>query len=78
MLETSDFIASDGNVYLMDAFITYDKYEWAKVSVGSFKQPFGLEVTTACHSLTTIDRSIVSDQLVAPQRDYRFNVIRRN
>jgi len=69
MLETSDFIASDGNVYLMDAFVTFDKYEWTKFSVGSFKQPFGLEVTTACHSLTTIDRSIVSDQLVAPQRD---------
>ncbi len=69
MIETSDFISSDGNVYLMDAFITYDKNEWAKVSVGSFKQPFGLEVNTPCHSLTTIDRAIVSDQLVAPQRD---------
>ncbi len=69
LIETSDFIASDGNVYLMDAFISYDKHEWTKFSVGSFKQPFGLEVTTACHNLTTIDRSIVSDQLVAPQRD---------
>ena len=69
MIEASDFISSDGNVFLMDAFVTYDKYEWAKVSVGSFKQPFGLEVATACHSLTTIDRAIVSDQLVAPQRD---------
>ena len=69
MIETSDFISSDGNVYLMDAFITYDKNEWAKVSVGSFKQPFGLEVNTPCHSLTTIDRAIVSDQIVAPQRD---------
>ncbi|MGV8945304.1 MAG: porin [Lutibacter sp.] len=70
LIEASDFISSDGNIYLMDAFITYDKNEWAKVSVGSFKQPFGLEVNTACHSLTTIDRAIVSDQLVAPQRDY--------
>jgi hypothetical protein len=69
MIEASDFISSDGNVFLMDAFVTYDKYEWARVSVGSFKQPFGLEVATACHSLTTIDRAIVSDQLVAPQRD---------
>ena len=68
-LETSDFVSSDGNVYLLDAFITYDKHEWTKFSMGSFKQPFGLEVTTACHALTTIDRAIVSDQLVAPQRD---------
>ncbi|NLP58220.1 porin [Lutibacter sp. B1] len=70
MVETSDFISSDGDVYLMDAFITYDKYDWLKASLGSFKQPFGLEVTTACHGLTTINRSIVADQLVAPQRDY--------
>jgi hypothetical protein len=68
-IEASDFVSSDGNVYLLDAFVTFDKYEWTKFSFGSFKQPFGLEVSTACHSLTTIERAIVSDQLVAPQRD---------
>lgn len=68
VLETSAFIGG-GDAYLLDAFITYDKNEWAKFSLGSFKQPFGREVTTACHSLTTIDRAIVADQLVAPQRD---------
>lgn len=68
VLEASAFIGG-GDAYLLDAFVTYDKHEWAKVSLGSFKQPFGREVTTACHSLTTIDRAIVSDQLVAPQRD---------
>ncbi|SDX52753.1 Phosphate-selective porin [Lutibacter oricola] len=69
-LEASDFVSSDGNPYLLDAFITWDKHEWAKISMGSFKQPFSRDVATACHSLTTIDRSIVADQLVAPQRDY--------
>jgi len=68
VLETSNFIGGQ-NAYLLDAFVTYDKHEWAKVSVGSFKTPFGRDVTTACHGLTTIDRSIVADQLVAPQRD---------
>lgn len=68
VLEASAFIGS-GDAYLLDAFITYDKYDWAKFSLGSFKQPFGRDVTTACHSLTTIDRSLVADQLVAPQRD---------
>ena len=68
VLETSAFIGG-GDAYLLDAFVSFDKYEWAKVSLGSFKQPFGREVTTACHALTTIDRAIVSDQLVAPQRD---------
>lgn len=69
-IEASDFVSSEGDVYLLDAFITYDKHEWTKFSVGSFKQPFGREVTTACHALTTIERAIVSDQIVAPQRDY--------
>ena len=70
MLEASPFIGSTSDVYLMDAFVTYNKYNWARASVGSFKQPFGLEVTTACHNLITIDRSMVVDQLVAPQRDF--------
>jgi len=69
-IEASDFVSADGNVYLLDAFVTYDKYKWAKGSIGSFKQPFSLESVTACHNLMTIDRSIVVDQLVSPQRDY--------
>lgn len=68
VLETSAFVGG-GDAYLLDAFVSYDKHEWAKFSLGSFKQPFGREVTTACHALTTIDRAIVSDQIVAPQRD---------
>ena len=78
MLETSPFIGSSGDAYLMDAFVTYSKFNWAKMSVGSFKQPFSLEVATACHSLTTIDRAIVADQLVAPQRDMGFMVLGGN
>jgi len=78
MLETSPFIGSSGDAYLMDAFITYEHSSWVKISVGSFKQPFGLEVSTACHSLPTIDRSIVSDQLVAPQRDYGLMLLGGN
>lgn len=78
MLETSPFIGSTGDAYLMDAFITYDKYNWARISVGSFKQPFSLEVATPCWNLTTIDRSIVADQLVAPQRDFGLAVFGGN
>ncbi len=74
MLETSPFIGGVGSAYLMDAFVTWDKYNWARLSVGSYKQPFGLEVQTACHALMTIDRAIVSDQLVVPQRDYGISI----
>ncbi len=78
MMEASPFIGGVGSAYLLDAFITYDKYNWARISVGSFKQPFGQEVTTACWNLTTIDRAVVSDQLVAPQRDYGLMVLGGN
>ena len=72
MLEASPFIGGQTpGAYLMDAFVTWHKYDWAKISMGSYKQPFGLEVyETACSKLVTIDRAIVSDQLVVPQRDY--------
>ncbi len=69
VIENSAFVSSNGNPYLLDAFVSYTRFKWAKISVGSFKQPFGLEVNTACHSLYTINRAGVSDQIVAPQRD---------
>lgn len=78
MLETSPFIGGSGDAYLMDAFITYNADNWARISVGSFKQPFSLDVSTPCHSLTTIERSIVADQLVAPQRDFGLAVFGGN
>ncbi len=78
MLETSPFIGASGDAYLMDAFVTYTADNWARISVGSFKQPFSLEVATPCHNLATIDRSIVADQLVAPQRDFGIAVFGGN
>ena len=80
MLEASPFIGGDDqeDVYLMDAFVSYTKYNWAKISLGTFKQPFSLEVATPCHALTTIERSIVADQIVAPQRDFGLMVLGGN
>ena len=80
MLEASPFIGGDDqeDAYLMDAFISYTKYNWAEVSVGTFKQPFSLDVATPCHSLTTIERSIVADQIVAPQRDFGLMLLGGN
>ena len=78
MLETSPFIGSTGDAYLMDAFVTYEADNWARISLGSFKQPFSLDVTTPCNSLKTIERSIVADQLVAPQRDFGVGIFGGN
>lgn len=78
MLEASPFIGGVGSAYLMDAFVTYHKYNWARISAGTFKQPFSLEVATPCNALTTINRSIVADQLVAPQRDFGIMLLGGN
>ena len=81
MLEASPFIGGEDDqedAYLMDAFVSYTKYNWAKISVGTFKQPFSLEVATPCHGLTTIERSMVADQIVAPQRDFGLMVLGGN
>ena len=78
LMEFSPFISRTGNPYLLDVFISYRRYKWASVSVGSFKQPFGLEVSTSCSGLHTIERASVSDQLVAPQRDLGLMVFGGN
>lgn len=78
MLETSPFIGSTGDAYLMDAFVTYQADNWARISLGSFKQPFSLDVSTACNNLKTIERSIVADQLVSPQRDFGVGIFGGN
>ncbi|MCK5729575.1 MAG: hypothetical protein KAH68_00785 [Draconibacterium sp.] len=69
LLEASPFKKEGPKVYLLDAFITYKRYSFAKISVGSFKNPFGLELNTPCHSLHTINRSKVVNELTAPDRD---------
>lgn len=67
VLELSPFIAP--NPYLLDAFISYNRFDWARVSLGSFKTPFGLETNTACNGLITVNRSTATLQMVAPFRD---------
>lgn len=69
LLETSPFKKDGPKAYLLDAFITYSRFSFAKVSVGSFKVPFGLELSTPCHALHTINRSKVVSELTAPDRD---------
>lgn len=67
MVEFSDF---KGGPYLLDAFVTYTRLgPWAKFSLGQYKAPVSLELTTACHKLHTVYRSLVVQQLVAPWRD---------
>lgn len=54
---------------LLDAFISYTRYDYLKLSLGSFKSPFGLETNTACSGLATVYRSKATLELNSPFRD---------
>lgn len=54
---------------LLDAFISYTRYDYLKVSMGSFKSPFGLETNTPCSGLATVYRSKATLELNSPFRD---------
>lgn len=60
-----------GDPHILDAFISYNRFKpYLKVSFGQFKSPFGRELNTPCHKLTTINRSDVVNQLSGPFRDF--------
>jgi hypothetical protein len=55
---------------LLDAFLSYNRFApYAKVAIGQFKSPFGLEALTPCHKLHTIQRSLAVIQMQALLRD---------
>ena len=66
----TEFSSFQGGPYLLDAFVTYHGLgHWAKITMGQFKSPFGLELSTPCQSLHTINRSKVVGILASPFRD---------
>lgn len=66
MLEMSPIMnPNETGPFLLDAFVTYSRFNFFKVSVGSFKYRFGRELSMACHSLYTIRRSRSVDELTA-------------
>ena len=69
LLEASPFKKDGPKAYLLDAFITYNRFSFANISVGSFKSPISLELSTPCNALHTINRSKVVNELTAPDRD---------
>ncbi len=64
-----------GYPYLLDAFVTYSRLPFAKISIGQFKSPMSLEQNTSCHSLYTINRSEVVEELAGPQRDLGLMIL---
>ncbi|HOP04595.1 MAG TPA: porin [Tenuifilaceae bacterium] len=70
MIDFSRF--KNGSSFILDAFVSYTRFEWAKMSIGQFKSPLSLEQNTPCQSLHTVYRSKVVDELGGPQRDMGF------
>jgi phosphate-selective porin O/P len=58
-----------GYPYLLDAYLSYNRFMWVQAGLGQFKSPFSLELQTPCHKLNTIYRSNVVVELAAPLRD---------
>lgn len=70
-----EFSPELGGAQILDAFITYKRFDpYVKFTIGQFKSPFGLELSTACHRLPTIERSLVVETLAGPFRDLGFMV----
>ncbi len=65
-----EFSPTLGGPFLLDAFISYKRFDpYLKLTVGQFRTPFGIELSTPCHKLHTINRSLVVQNLGAPWRD---------
>jgi phosphate-selective porin len=65
-LEMSQFLNPDKTgAFLLDAFISYNRFRDFKIAVGSFKYRFGRELSMACSGLYTIRRSRTVDELTA-------------
>jgi hypothetical protein len=71
LLETSQFINPDAEgtdklgALLLDAFVSYNRFQNFTIALGSFKYPFGRELSMPCHGLYTINRSKFVDELTA-------------
>jgi hypothetical protein len=66
LIEASPFFNGAGQMFLLDAFVSYNRFDFARVSVGQFKKPLGLELITPCSGLNTINRSEVVNELTGP------------
>jgi len=69
VLEMSPSFNDKQMPFLLDAYVSYNRYEWARAAIGQFKSPFTLELQTACSGLLTINRSKTVMELASPLRD---------
>jgi hypothetical protein len=66
MMEFAPFMTD--SPYMLDAYMSYTRLPFAKISFGQFKQPFSMERNSSCAGLHTVYRSKVVEEL-AMDRD---------
>lgn len=74
VLEMSPKYSPNNSPYLLDAYVSYNRYSWARAAIGQFKAPLSLELQTGCHKLLTINRSKTVLNYASPMRDLGFMV----
>lgn len=74
VLEMSPKYSPNRTPYLLDAFVSYNRFAWAKAAIGQFKAPISLELQTGCHKLLTINRSKTVLNFASPMRDLGFMI----
>ncbi|GGP56968.1 OprO/OprP family phosphate-selective porin [Shewanella saliphila] len=59
---------ADGEIDIKDAYVQYKGFDWANITLGQQKEPFGLEKLTSSRDTFMIERSMVTEAL-APGRN---------
>jgi phosphate-selective porin OprO/OprP len=53
---------------IKDAYIRYTGFDWGKITVGQFKQPFGLEELTSSKYITFMERAMATNAFSTSRR----------
>ena len=64
--------ANDG-IEVKDAYVKYDAWDFANMTIGKQKEPFGLEQQISSRNLLLIERSMMSSA-ISPERSYGINL----
>ena len=75
LIEASQFLTpEESGMWLLDAFVSYNRFQYAKIALGSFKTPLGRVLSMPCHGLYTINRSRVVDEMSASLDGYNRDI----
>lgn len=71
------FDDAEQNIEIKDAYLSYEGWGFAGISMGKFKEPFGLENSTSSKNITAIERSMATEAF-SPGRQYGLSLFTEN